>query len=272
MHSPGSPQRLVTSPDGTPIAVFVSGGGPPLVLVHGATADHTTFRVVGPMLGRHFALYAIDRRGRGASGDHAPYAVAREFEDVASVVETVAREWKGPIPVVGHSFGGRCALGAALRTEAVGAVVCYEGAPAPPGATYHPTGIEARLRTELEAADPAAALATFMTSVVGMTEADMDRFRADPVWPARVAAAHTILRELEAERDPAASLDALGAVHQPVLQVLGGDSRPVFHAATMALDARLANGTVATIGGARHAAHHTHPEEFVALVRSFLEA
>ena len=43
---------VVRSRDGTPIAVFSSGDGPPLVLVHGATADHTTFRVVGPMLAR----------------------------------------------------------------------------------------------------------------------------------------------------------------------------------------------------------------------------
>ena len=45
-----TPSRFVASRDGTPIAVFSSGVGPPLVVVHGATADHTTFRVVGPML------------------------------------------------------------------------------------------------------------------------------------------------------------------------------------------------------------------------------
>ena len=45
-----SPSRTVASNDGTPIAVFSSGDGPPLVLVHGAAADHTTFRVIGPRL------------------------------------------------------------------------------------------------------------------------------------------------------------------------------------------------------------------------------
>jgi hypothetical protein len=46
----------------------------------------------------------------------------------------------------------------------------------------------------------------------------------------------TILRELEAEADPAASLDRLGAVRQPVLQLLGSESLPVFRDATVALE------------------------------------
>ncbi len=109
-----------------------------------------------------------------------------------------------------------------------------------------------------------------MGEVVGMAPADLAAYRADPVWPVRAAAAGTILRELEAEQDPAASLDRLGAVRQPVLQVLGGASLPVFRAATEALDRRLADGRIVVIDGARHAAHHTHPDAFVAAVEAFL--
>jgi pimeloyl-ACP methyl ester carboxylesterase len=95
-------------------------------------------------------------------------------------------------------------------------------------------------------------------------------YRADPVWPLRVAAAHTIPRELIAEGESeAAGLEALGRVHQPVLQVVGGDSLPVFAEATAALDERLVDGAVVVIPGARHAAHHTHPRELVAAVRTF---
>ena len=38
-------QRASTSrhADGTPIAVWVDGVGPPLVMVHGSLVDHTTF-------------------------------------------------------------------------------------------------------------------------------------------------------------------------------------------------------------------------------------
>lgn len=264
-----TPSRRIASRDGTPIAVFSSGSGPPLVLVHGTTADHTTFRVLGPRLERELTIHAIDRRGRGGSGDTPPYSIEREFEDVAAVATTIAAEAGGPVPVFGHSYGGRCALGAALHTRTIARVVCYEGAPAPPDRSYQPPGIEDRLRERLEAGDRAGALVTFMT-VVGMTEAELAAFQADPVWPTRVAAADTILRELKAEIAPAASLDSLAAVRQPVLQLLGSASLPIFRHATVALDERLSDGRVVEIDGAKHAAHHTHPDAVIRAVRAFL--
>jgi pimeloyl-ACP methyl ester carboxylesterase len=266
-----SPSLVVASSDGTPIAVFSSGDGPPLVLVHGATADHTTFRVVGPLLASDFTVHAIDRRGRGASGDAPAYSIEREYEDVAAVAKAVlvVDGSAESVAVFGHSYGGRCALGAALLTDTIGRVVSYEGAPTPPGSSYHPIGIEARLRERIAAGDRDGALALFLTEVVGMRAEDLAAYRADPIWPLRAAAARTILRELEAEADPAASLDRLGAVRQPVLQLLGGESLPVFREATVALDDRLADGRIVVIEGARHAAHHTHPEEVVAAVRMF---
>jgi pimeloyl-ACP methyl ester carboxylesterase len=277
------PDRVVRSPDGTPIAVFESGtaervaevgaisGTRPLILVHGTTADHLTFRVVGPILGRRRRLHAIDRRGRGASGDGPNYSIEREFEDLAAVAATVATEAGGPVDVLGHSFGGRCALGASLLTSSIGRVVSYEGAPAPDDRPYQSAGLVGRLRGHLANDDREAILETFMSEVVGLDDAGMARFRADPIWPLRVAASPTILRELEAERSPSASLEALGVVTVPVLQVLGTASLPAFHAATAALDRRLAHGSVARIDGAAHAAHHTHPEPFVTAVEAFLD-
>ena len=268
---PEAPTRVVRSSDGTPIADFATGSGPPLVLVHGTTGDHTTFRVVGPMLAGRHAIHAIDRRGRGASGDTLPYAIEREFEDVATVAETLAAESGGPVDIVGHSYGGRSSLGAALLTPSIRRVVSYEGAPTPPGTSYHPPGIEARLRELLDRGDRDEALATFMRDVVGMPADELAAYRSNPFWPARAAAAGTILRELEAEADPSASVDRLGDVRQPVLQLLGGDSLPVFGEATAALDDRLADGRIVVIAGARHAAHHTHPDAVVTAVETFLE-
>jgi pimeloyl-ACP methyl ester carboxylesterase len=274
------PARRITSADGTPIAVFRSGdgAGPPLILVHGASADHTTFRVLGPLLAPWFTIHAIDRRGRGASGDGSPYSIAREFEDVAAVADALAAESaesvqsgaSGSVAVFGHSYGGRCALGAALLTGSIGRVISYEGAPTPPGSSYHPAGVEDRLRERLTVGDTDGALATFLTEVVGMNGPDLAAYRADPIWPVRAAAAGTILRELEAEEDAAASLDRLASVGRPVLQVLGGESLAVFRDATVALDERLRDGRIVVIPGARHAAHHTHPNEVLEAVRAFL--
>ncbi len=278
------PDLVVAAPDRVEIAVFRAGdrsaseSAVPIILVHGATADHTTWRTSGPLLGARHRLHALDRRGRGASSDAAPgdeYAIEREFDDLASVVDAIAADSGGPVDVVGHSYGGRIGLGAALRTANLRRLVCYEGAPPDPdgpGYQDHDAGTLQRIAALVAAGDRDAALATFMGEVVGMPDADLDAFRADPIWPRRAAAIDTTLRELRAETSLAGSLATLGAVHQPVLQILGGASSEPFAAATRALDARLRDGRVVTIDGARHAAHHSHAPEFVAAVEAFLDA
>jgi len=269
------PSAIVSAPDGVPIAVFRSGMGPPVVMVHGATADHTTWRTSGPLLERRHVLHAIDRRGRGASGDRppgTPYSIELEFDDLAAVVDAVASVSGRPVDVVGHSYGGRVGLGAALRTTNLRRLVCYEGAPPAAEGGYQDADAETvgRIEALVAAGDRDEALATFMRDIVGMADPDLAAFRADPIWPRRAGAIDTTIRELRAETTHAASLDVLGAVAQPVLQILGGASAEPFAAATTALDARLRNSRVVTIPGARHAAHHTHAAEFVAAVEAFL--
>lgn len=277
-----APAFEAASRDGVGIAVFKvnpappaaqagAGGRPGLLLVHGATADHTTWRTVGPTLASTRPTFAIDRRGRGASGDAATYAIEREYEDVAAAAEALAGVTGGPIDVAGHSYGGRVALGASLRTAAIRRLVVYEGAPVPSGMSYRPPGMVETVRAALDRGDNETALATFLAGIVGMSEAALDAYRADPVWPTRVAAAPTILREVDAEASAAASLDALGVVTAPVLLILGSLSRSPFRIGTDELAARLADARVVTIAGAAHAAHHTHAAEFVRAVEAFLD-
>jgi len=287
---------LVRSPDGTCLATFevappaaaIAGAGGtagagathadaaagrvPLLLVHGATADHTTWRAVGPRFAATRRVFALDRRGRGASTDGPVYAIEREYEDVAAVAADVARRTGVPrIDVAGHSYGGRCALGASLRSDAIRRVVVYEGAPVPAGMSYRPPGLVDDVRAALERGDHDAALTTFLAGIVGMSEAALEAYRQEPVWPARVDAAHTILRELEAEATPAASIDAVAGTAVPVLLILGSISRSPFRIGTEALAAVLPRAEVATIAGAAHAAHHTHAEEFVRAAEDFLD-
>jgi pimeloyl-ACP methyl ester carboxylesterase len=245
---------------------------PPLLLVHGATADHTTWRTVGPELAASRPVFALDRRGRGASGDAVAYAIEREYEDLAVVADSLAAETRdGRVDVAGHSYGGRCGLGASLLTPTIRRVVVYEGAPVPAGMSYRPPGLVEAVREAVERGANEEALTTFLAGIVGMSEGELDAYRANPVWPARVAAAHTILREVEAEASAPASLDALGRVTVPVLLLLGSVSRSPFRIGTEALAARLANAEVRVIEGAAHAAHHTHAREFVAAVEELLD-
>ena len=112
----------VVSRDGTSIAVWQSGEGPPLVLIHGAAADHSRWAPVLPALEQRFTVFAVDRRGRGRSGDANDYALEREFDDVVAVVESAGEA----VNVLGHSYGGICALEAALLTDRIRKLVLYE--------------------------------------------------------------------------------------------------------------------------------------------------
>src|SRR6267143_3379659 len=68
--------QLVTinSKDGTPIGLWKTGSGPSLLAVHGTAADDTAWDTVVPLLASTFAVYAMDRRARGASGDADGYS------------------------------------------------------------------------------------------------------------------------------------------------------------------------------------------------------
>ena len=262
------PDLLVPSRDGTPIAVFALGDGAPLLLVHGTSADHTTWRVTGPMLARRRRVVAMDRRGRGDSGDAATWTIERELEDVTAVAGAIAASSGAAIDVVGHSLGGRIALAASVGAPVIRRVAAYESAP---GSERMPGDLVARLRGLLDLGDLDGLLATFMTEVVGMPADDLAAFRADPIWARRAAAGPTIVRELEATAAPAIGLDALAAVTVPVLQLVGSASPSWFRDGAAILDARLARGRLAVIEGARHAAHHSHPAELTTHIEAFLD-
>src|SRR6266849_5415986 len=77
-------RHSVTSADGTKIGLLTAGEGPPLLLVHGGMGQIESWQSLWPALTGRWRVTAMDRRGRGTSGDTAPYDVRREFEDVAA--------------------------------------------------------------------------------------------------------------------------------------------------------------------------------------------
>lgn len=111
----GEARLDVRSRDGTSLAVWADGDGPPLVLVRGSMQDHTASRTLVDELVGDFRTFAMDRRGFGASRDAGSWALAREFEDVAAVIEVVAAEAGEDVAVWGHSFGARRSDGWSAR-------------------------------------------------------------------------------------------------------------------------------------------------------------
>lgn len=257
--------RTATSKDGTSIAYWRSGAGPPLVLVHGTTADHTRWTRVLPALEEHFTVYTIDRRGRGGSGDHAEYSIAREFEDVAAVIDAIGE----PVSLLGHSYGAICSLEASLLTDRVQRLILYEP-PIPLGGPVYPPGVPERIQELVDAGQPEAGLELFMREVVRMPDHELAVYRTLPQWKVRVGLAHTIPRELVLERSYRFEADRFAALRIPVLLLLGGDSPPVFRQAIEMVAGSLPDNRIAVLPGQQHVAMDTAPELFLREVMTFL--
>ncbi len=125
--------------DGTRIHMHVSGAGPDVVLIHGASGSlrDATFRLAG-LLEKDFRVIAMDRPGMGWSDRPPGYGgiwnVAPEPPALQAQLLQKAADTAGvtnPV-VVGHSYGGAVALAWALeRPEDTAALVLLAAASNP---------------------------------------------------------------------------------------------------------------------------------------------
>ncbi len=260
--------NAVCSNDGTSIAWFESGSGPALVLVHGTTADHARWTPVSGALETRFTVHAMDWRGRGASGDAETYAIEREFEDVAAVVDAVHERTGEPVLVLGHSYGAACSLGASLLTSNVLKLVLYEP-PIPTGLPFYPPALLQRLDEMLARGRHEDVVLTFFRDVACIPPAEIDMLRSLPNWPARVAAAHTIPREMTFSEAYPFEPERHARSRVPTLLLLGGDSPTIFEAAVTLVADTIPTSRVAVLPGQRHAAMNTAPDMFVGEVVRF---
>jgi pimeloyl-ACP methyl ester carboxylesterase len=263
LREPVTPGRLpaVTSRDGTSIAYERSGSGPPLVLVHGSISDHTYWRAVLPALSARFTVHAMERRGRGESGDAHPYRIDREAEDVAALVDSIAE----PAVLLGHSYGALCSLEAALLTDRPRKLVLYDP-PIHPEGFPAPAGLAGRLDAALAAGDRERAVETMMREVVGLSPAELSALRAGPSWASLVGTVDTLSREVrEAERyrfDPS----RFRRLTLPARLLSGEQSPEPFRAGIALAHRALVNSRVIIMPGVGHEAVETGPDVFAAAV------
>ena len=255
------------SKDGTLLAYQRSGSGPPLVLVHGTGASSARWMPVLPALEAHYTVYTLNRRGRGGSGDTPQYMLEREFEDVASLVNSIGR----PVDLLGHSFGGICSLEAALLTSHIHKLILYEPPIPIEGAVIYPKGLIDRLEALLATGDREGVLTTFVQEVLRMPPHEFELYRASPSWTSRVAAAHTLPRELRAQATYCFIAERFKGLTTPTLLILGGDSPDFFKAATNLVAAALPNCRTVILPGQQHIAIDTAPDHFAHVVLAFLE-
>ncbi len=231
-----------TSKDGTRIAFDQSGEGPAIILVVGAFNDRTTGSPLARFLERHFTVFNYDRRGRGESGDTAPYAVEREIEDLDALIAQAG----GSAGVFGYSSGAILALRAAAHGLAISQLALYE--PPPTGAK---AGHLAPQITELIAAGRRGdAVELFQTEAVGIPAAAVAQMRNAPFRPALEKIAHTLVYESTILRSLPTGL--LASVRVPTLVIDGEESHAVMRQAAQSLADALPDGRYRTLKGQGH--------------------
>jgi pimeloyl-ACP methyl ester carboxylesterase len=248
--------NTVRSADGTTIAFTQAGQGPALILVDGALCS----RSFGPMpklaaqLTPHFTVYTYDRRGRGDSGDTAPYSPEREVEDIEALV---ARAGAGEtVYVHGTSSGAALALDAASRIPAIGKLALYE----PPfivddTRSAIPDDYLARLNRLVAEGRRGDAVKMFMR-FVGTPAIVTAVMPFTLVWSKLKAVAHTLPYDIsilqDHQRGTPLTPQEWAAVKTPTLVAAGGKSPAWMTNATRALADVLPDATYRTLPGQTH--------------------
>jgi len=209
------------SRDGTQLGCVVDGQGPPMLIIHGTGDTQLGWRRIRPYLTPCFTLYLMDRRGRGVSGDRDEYALEREWEDVAAMIDAIAE----PVNIFAHSFGAMCALEGALSAGNVRRMCVYE-----PSVNRN-TGNAKREFTIDEMArlnalgDRDGVVAIHLRNIINASEEIIEKQRSQSeAWAARLAMAHTMPRELLALRNYQFDARHFAAIGVPLRLLLGEKS------------------------------------------------
>lgn len=182
---------FVTSPDGARIAYSRQGTGPALVLVHCVSCDRVTTPqpTLPEALAEHFTVVTYDRRGNGQSTTVEPYAVEREVEDLAAVIEVARGEGGEPVDVYGFSSGAVLALIAAQAGLPIRRLALLE-----PPLMPDPWAEERDTLRELIGTSHADARHFYLTQIVGVPPEVLETI---PATDQDLANAPTMLHEME---------------------------------------------------------------------------
>ncbi|WP_027483250.1 alpha/beta fold hydrolase [Deinococcus pimensis] len=229
----------VTSRDGTRIAFDVAGTGPAVILISGGSVDHTSTAPVAALLAEHFTVHNLHRRGRGESGDTAPYAVQREIEDIEAVIDAAG----GSAFVWGSSSGAVLALEAARALPGKVAKLALWEPPYVLDPARRPPPDTARIYRDLvQAGRRGDAAEYFMKEVVRMPAEFVAGARTQPWWPKQEALAHTLEYDAILMGDYTLPEARVREVRTPTLVLSGEASFEFIRESARAVAALVPNG------------------------------
>jgi len=257
--------ETVISRDGTVIAYDRLGGGPPVVLISGGSVDRTSNAGLAEQLADRHTVYNYDRRGRGDSGDTPPYAIEREVEDIAAVIEAAG----GSAHLYGSSSGAGLGMHAAAAGLPLGKLALWEPPYSVKGRPDLPDDTASVYRELVESGRRGDAAEYFMAKVVGMPPEFVAQARQAPWWAQQEAIAHTLAYDATIMGDYTLPTAIAKAITVPTLIVVGGASFGFMAETADALAALIPNAERATLEGQ---AHNVDPAALASVLERFFAA
>jgi pimeloyl-ACP methyl ester carboxylesterase len=208
-----------------------------LILIEPAGHDRvpSAFDDFVPLLTPHFTVCRYDRRGRGQSGDNAPYSPEREVEDLAAVLDSIG----GQASVYGYPSGALLALHAAASGLPFMGLVLMEP-PLQDGQHEGPDPLTGQLDDLVRAGRHEDAVEHFH-SAIGVPPEMIDSMRGTDRWMHMIGIAPTLV--YDCRRSDAMAPTVLGAINTPTL-VLDSDGSSDDLTGAAATAARLIPGAL----------------------------
>lgn len=250
--------------NGTTIAFKRSGEGPPLILLHGAEADHSMFDAFASLLAPRFTVIAYDQRDSGATRNSPhPYGLEELADDAAALIDALGYR---RAHVFGTSLGGVIAqVLAARHAERIDRLVL--SSTFRPGASMmsiNPEGFPTFLALRNRLPESVREFAEYFVQ--------RDYIAAHPEVMAIFTSSK---RDAEQKQRRGAILTRPiafepGAITAPTLVLAGGADRLIPPVHTLSLARDIAGAKTATIAGIGHIGIIQDPAAVAAEVRTFL--
>jgi pimeloyl-ACP methyl ester carboxylesterase len=210
-----------------------------------------------------YRCFAMDRRGRGKSGDGELFSIELEFDDVAALARAIGE----PLTLFGHSYGAICAIGAAGRCNEISNLVLYE----PPLPVDGPISAVTRnaIHRALDEGEPRKAMLQFLGDVVRVRPEEVALVETLPdAW--FQAFGKPTIREMDAVSDLQLDSSLYSAIDIPTLLLLGSESTPAIRRATELLLRDMPRASQATLEGQAHNAVLLAPQLVAEAIDGFI--
>ncbi len=251
----------VSSPDGVQISVQKAGAGPALLLIHGSLLNGSlSWGAVMPKLAERFTVYAMDRRGRAPSGDAEEYSVAKEADDIASVVAAIG----APITVLAHSYGAFATLEALNQLKTVSHLFLYE-----PPVTLKPIDsdpVADKMDEALKAHDLEQLVTIFLRDQIQAPPERLAMMKSSPIWPMVLPIAPTLAREARTVNSYRASVERLAKWNTPTTMLLGSQTQGLLRDAAFFVRDAIPGCRMVILEGQGHGAMLDAPDFFVSKI------